>query len=147
MGCGLSAAQARSKRLTRVLAVRRAALRAVEARLAAAGAHARAADARVTQVQALVAGAGVSAGDAGLAGLRAGATLRALLHPALEAAAQQAVAARQSRSDIGLELAEAEARQRRAGQDLAVARAAAEAEREDQEAAERPASASHRRPA
>jgi hypothetical protein len=143
----MSAAQARSKRLARVLALRRAALRAVEARLAAAGAQARAADARVTQVQALVAGAGVSPGDAGLAGLRAGATLRALLHPALEAATQQAAAARQSRSDIGLELAEAEARHRRAGQDAAVACEAAETEREDREAADRPARASHRRPA
>lgn len=133
----MTPARSRQARLARILAVRKGALRASEARLGAAGARARLAEARIATVQTLIATAATDAGESGLAALRGGATLRGLLRPALEAATAQAQETGRSKALAARQLAEAEARHSRALRDVAEARAAAEIETEERESAER----------
>lgn len=141
----MSAARSRQSRLARILAVRKAALRVSEARLAAASARAHSAEARTTQVRMLIGDASAATGQAAIAVLRGGAALRALLHPALEAARAQAREASHSKDTAARQLADAGARHDRAVRDFSAARAAAETEREDRESADRVPASSGRR--
>lgn len=113
-------------------------MRAAEAGFAAASARANAAHDRAATVQALIASAEPAHGETRLAALRGGASLRALLRPALDAAASRAHAESRARQSAADRLADTSARHDRTQRDLADAQSLAERDAEDRESGERP---------
>lgn len=135
----MNAARLKQARLERVLAARRAALKAAEARLCAAAGDAIKAQARVGTVQALISTAATPPGETALSALRGAAALRHILRPVLEAATHHAADTVREKSEAAGRLADADARHERSCRDVAAARAAAELETEERESADRPA--------
>ncbi|MCG2841961.1 hypothetical protein L6Q21_13310 [Sandaracinobacter sp. RS1-74] len=133
----MTAMQAKSRRLARLLGVRQVALRAGETRLAAAGLRVETAGQRLGQVRGLIEASGTPPGETALSALRGAASLRALLGPVLASAIGQAEEAERARKSAALALAAATARHGRAERDFAAARAAAERQAEEMESAER----------
>lgn len=129
--------QGRAARLARILALRKAALRASEAGAAMASASARLAQARSRQVVSLVRTACATQGDTSLAVVRGAATLRALLHPVQAAAAQQAHEAAQKQGEATRRLTQSDAQHGRALKDYAAAQQAVQTESDERESADR----------
>ena len=134
----MTPARRKQARLARILTIRRTALRVAETALGAAGARANSAQARIHAVQMLITTAGTPDGETAIATLRGGATLRALLRPALDAAADGARDATRAQQLAAQRMAAADARHSRTLRDFTQAQSAAEREAEERESAERP---------
>lgn len=133
----MSPARQKQARLTRILAIRKANLRAAEAHLSGASVQAIAAEARVGTVQALISTAATPSGETALSALRGAATLRHILRPALEAATHRARETANAKAIAATRLADADARHDRSSRDCAKARATSEREAEEREGDER----------
>ena len=132
----MNADRQKMHRLARIEMVRKAALRAAEARLSTANAQARAADARRELVHELIAASSTASGYAAPALLRGAADLRQLLLNALTDATLRATEKNRDRDRAAQAFAMAQGRQERTTSDLATVTARAEADAEERERAD-----------